>query len=186
VIEQAAVDAHDRHDAEVPAAVNRLPQNVRSVGAQEGGVFHAIPHGIEARFRLRFGAHRIVAGIRAAPVRQFHDAAVDVFMHEIERPGARGSREREAFRDGVDRQYAFGAEQERAADRKLSDRAAAPHRYRFAAPDVAEFRRHVPGGKDVRKEQDLLIAETVRHLCRTDIGVRYPQVFSLTATVAAE
>ena len=87
-----------------------------------------------------FGADRVDAGIGAAAVGQFHDAVVDILLHEIERLGAGLARQRQTLRHGVDRDHPLGAEQEGAADRELADRPAAPDRDGLAALDVAEIR----------------------------------------------
>ena len=79
-----------------------------------------------------------------------------------------------------------GAEQERAANGELPDRAAAPDRDRVARLDVAELGGHVAGRKDVRQEQDLLVGEAVGNLDRADVGIRNPHIFGLPARVAAE
>jgi hypothetical protein len=70
-------------------------------------------------------------------------------------------------------------------DRKLPDRTAAPDRNRLAALDVAEIRGHVPGRENVRQEKNLFVREPVLDLYRTNIRVRHPKIFGLTACVAA-
>lgn len=79
----------------------------------------------------------------AAALRHVLNALVDVDFVKIDRLGAGIGGERKPFRDGVDRDDAVGAEQERAADRDLTDRAAAPNRDRVARLDVAEVSCHV-------------------------------------------
>jgi hypothetical protein len=60
-------------------------------------------------------------------------------------------------------------------------RAAAPHGDCLSALQVAEICSHVPGGKDVRQEQNLFIGETFRNFVRSDIGVGDAHVFRLSA-----
>ena len=186
LVEEAAIDADDRDDAEVAAAMDCLAQHVRPVGAHEGRDLDPVPTGVEARGRLGLGADRVDARIGAAALRQLHDAVVNILLHEIDRLGAGFARERKALGHGIDGENASGAEQEGAADRELPDRAAAPDRDRLAAFQVAEIRRHVAGREDVGQEKDLLVAQAVGNLDRTDIGVGHPQIFGLAAGVAAE
>ena len=67
----------------------------------------------------------------------------------------------------------LGAQQEATADRHLPNRSAAPDRDRVAWLDVAEFRPHIPGRKDVRKKQHLFVGELVRNFYRPNIGERH-------------
>ena len=64
---------------------------------------------------------------------------------------ARSSR----FWNCVNRNDTIGTQQESALNRKLTDRAASPDRYRFAALDVAKLGRHVAGRKIARPEAHL-------------------------------
>ena len=91
LVEEAAIDADDRDGAEVAAAMDRLAQHVRPVGAHEGGDLDAVPARVETGAWLRLGADGVDAGIGAAALGQLHDAVVDVLLHEIDRLGA-GSR----------------------------------------------------------------------------------------------
>ena len=134
---------------------------------------------------LRFGADRVDAGIRTTALCQIHDALVDIFLHEIDGFSACFACERQALGDRIDRQHAAGAQQKRASDRELADRAAPPYRNRFTSFEGSEISSHVSGGKDVRKEQDLIIAETIWNLDGTHISIRYPQILRLAAGVAA-
>ena len=61
----------------------------------------------------------------------------------------------------VDGDDLLRAEQDRAADRHLPDRAAAPDRHRVVRLDVALHRRLPAGRQDVAEEQDLLVGEAV-------------------------
>ena len=49
----------------------------------------------------------------------------------------------------VNGDHPFSAEKESTANGELSDRAATPDRHRVAWLDVAVFRAHIAGGKDV-------------------------------------
>ena len=71
-----------------------------------------------------------------------------------------------------------------AFDGELADGAAAPDRDGLAALEVAEIGGHEARGKDVRQEKDLFIAEPLRHLDRTDIGIGLPEILGLAAGIA--
>ena len=90
-------------------------------------------------------------------------------------------RQRKAFRNGVDSNHAFRAEQEGRLDGEETDGAAAEDGDRLALLDVAVLRRHVACGKDIRQEEHLLVREAVRDLDRADVGIRHAQVLRLTA-----
>ena len=91
------------------------------------------------------------------------------------------AREREPFRNGVDRDHTLGTEQKRALDGELADGTAAPDRDRLAAFEIAEIGGHVAGRKDVRQEQHLLVAQSRRDLDGADIGVGHAQILGLAA-----
>jgi hypothetical protein len=80
----------------------------------------------------------------------------------------------------------FSAEQEGAADGKLSDRATSPYRDGVAGLDVAKHRRHVAGRKDIGQKQYLFVSQAVRNFERAEVGEGHPQIFGLTAGIAAE
>ena len=120
------------------------------------------------------------------PFGQFLDAVVDIFIQEIDRDGAGGARQFQSLRNRVDGDNALGPKQERAPDRHLSDRSAAPDGDRVTLLDVAEIRRHVAGRENVGEEQHLFVAQACRHLDRPDIGVGHAKILRLAAREAAE
>ena len=67
----------------------------------------------------------------------------------------------------------------------LADGPASPHRDRVSFLDIAVFRGHVPGGKNVREEQHLLVGQAFRNLHGTNIAKRHAYVLRLSARVAA-
>src|SRR5215211_2033900 len=138
IVQHAAVDADDRDRAEVAATLNGLAQDVRPVGAHEGCYFDTVHDRIRARLGFGLRADRIDAGIGASAIRQFLDAVVNVFFHEIERCGTRSLRQSQALRHRVYRNHMLSAEQKRAFDRELADRAATPNRDSLAALQIAE------------------------------------------------
>ena len=186
LVEQAAIDPDDRDGAEVAAAVDRLSQDVRTVRSHERRDLDAVDDGVEAGAGVRLRADRVDAGVRTAPIGQFLDPVVDVLLLEIERCGARRLRQSETFRDGVDGDHPFGTQHEGALDRELADRAAAPDRDGVAALQVAEVGGHVAGRKNVRQKEHLLVAQSLRHLDRADVGIGHTEVFGLAAGVAAQ
>ncbi len=186
LVEESAIDADDRDRAEIARAVDCLTQDMRPVGAHEGRDLYPVDHRVEAGIGERLGTDGIDAGVCAAALGQFLDAVVDILVEEIDGDGAGGARQFQPLRNRVDRDDPLGAEQERAADRHLPDRAAAPDGDRVALLDVAEIRRHVAGRENVGEEQHLLVAQARRHLDRPDIGVGHAQILRLAAGKAAE
>ena len=90
------------------------------------------------------------------------------------------------LRDRVDRDDPACAKKQCAADRKLSDRPAAPDRDGLAVPDVAEVRGHVAWRNDVGQEQDLLVREPVLDLDWSHISIGHAQVFRSTSWIASQ
>ena len=161
--------------------MDRLPQHVRAIGPHESSHLDAIHHRIEARSGLGFGADGIDAGVRAAAVGQLLDAIIDVFLLEIERQGAGSLRKREPLRHGIDGDDAFCPEQKRALDCELTDRTATPDRDGLTTLQIAEVRGHVAGWEDVGKKQHLFVAEAFGDLDRSNVRIRYAQIFGLSA-----
>jgi hypothetical protein len=87
---------------------------------------------------------------------------------------APASRHLQAFRNRVDRDHPLRPQQEGAADGELADGTTAPDGDGVALLDIAIFRRHVAGWKNVRQEQHLFIRQPIRHLDRPHIGVWHP------------
>src|SRR4029078_8992923 len=85
------------------------------------------------------------------------------------------------LRQTVDGKYPFRAEQKRAPDRKLSDRAASPDRDGVTGLDVVVFGSHVAGRKDIRQEQHLIVGQSVFDFYRADVGKRHPCILGLAA-----
>ena len=108
-VEQPAVNADNRDGPEVTATVDRLPKNMRSVRSHERRDLDAVDDGVEAGAGVRLGADGIDAGVRTAAVGHFLDPVVDVLFLEIQRDGARGLRQGETLRDGVDGDHPFCA-----------------------------------------------------------------------------
>jgi len=63
--QETAIDTDDGHDPEVAAALDRLAQHMRPVGAQHGGDLHAVDDQDGGR-RVRLGADCVDEGIGAA------------------------------------------------------------------------------------------------------------------------
>jgi hypothetical protein len=141
--------------------MDRLTQHVRPVGAHEGRDLDAVPARHQAGRWFGLGADGIDAGVGAATLGLVHDRLVDILLQEIDGLRSGETRQRETFRNRIDGDDAFGAEQECRSDRKLSDRTAAPDRDGFAAFQVAEFRAHIASRENIGEEQHLLIAEMV-------------------------
>jgi hypothetical protein len=64
------------------------------------------------------------------------------------------------------------AQQERALNRELPHRPAAPHRDHIAPFDLAVFRGHVAGGKDVREKEHLLVGRAAARFVHRSRRVR--------------
>jgi hypothetical protein len=109
---------------------------MQPVRSQESRDLDAVP--TESALAKVFGSVP-TASMQASAPRQLLDALVDVLLAEIERFGSSAPRERQALSDRVDRDDAFRAEEEGAADRELPDRPVAPDRDRIAFLNVAEL-----------------------------------------------
>ena len=136
---------------------------------------------------MRLHADRVDARVGTAPARELAQrfqhvrfAVVDGVGAELER------REAQPLREAIDGNDALGAEEQRRGDREQPDRPAAPHRYRVAALDGAVLRRHVAGRQDVGEEEQLIVAQFLRHLDRSDVGHRHPEILGLASRIAAE
>ena len=68
--------------------MDRLAQDVRTIGAHECGDLYSVDNGIEAGADVRFRADGIDAGVRTPPLGELLDPIVDVFLLEIECHGA--------------------------------------------------------------------------------------------------
>src|SRR5262249_41090932 len=68
LVEVTTIHADDRDRAEVAAAMNGLPDDMRPVGAHEGRDLYAVDDGIEAGRAMRFGANHVDTGIGARPL----------------------------------------------------------------------------------------------------------------------
>src|SRR5947209_2617696 len=70
LVEKPAIDANDRDDAEIAAAMDRLAQDMRPVGAHKGCDLGTVPDGVEACQGFGLGADRVDASVGAAPLCQ--------------------------------------------------------------------------------------------------------------------
>ena len=121
------------------------------------------------------------------PVISFERVDHAVHFLVVDRLGSRVvARHVQTILESVDRNHALGAEEKRARDRELSDRTGAPHGDHVAPLDAAHLRAHVPGGKDVRQEEHLIVAESVLDFQRADIGERDARELRLSAREASE
>ena len=92
----------------------------------------------------------------------------------------------EPFRKPVDAYDSLGAQQVGTGYGKLTHRTATPYRNGIAWLNIAIFRCHVSGGKNVGKKQNLFIRQAFRNLDSADVGEWHPSVFRLTASKAAK
>src|SRR5215203_3686714 len=134
----------------------------------------------------RLIADPIDAGVGTPSLSELHDALVNILFHEIQSLGAAASSKLEPLRHRIDGDDPLGPQQEGALDRKLSNGTAAPDRDCLASFEVAEFRAHVTGRKNVGEEQHLLVTKAFRHLERADVRVGHPQKFRLPSRIAPE
>ena len=184
LVDESAVDAGDRHDPAFAAAMDRLPQRARPVRRHERHRLGLVVPVVEAG-AVGFHADRIDAGVRSDSAGHVLDAVKDVVFQRIEDLRAGVGRHPQPLRDRIDGDHPAGAQHERAPDGELTDRAAAPHRYRLAVLDLAVLGRHVSRREDVGHEEDLFVREMCGHLERADVGVRHARVLRLTAGVPA-
>ena len=136
---------------------------------------------------MRFAADGVDAAIRSATSRHFLQTFVDVFFLEVDRLGlTEPLGELEALRHTLDRDHTAGSEHPCALNREMTDRTAAPHRYRIARLDLRVFGGHVARRKDVGEEQHFLILQARLDLERAHVGKGNAQVLRLTPRKPAE
>ena len=83
-IEESTIDANNRNGAEVAAAMNGLPQDMRPIRTHERGNFDAIDDGVEARTGAGLCSYRINTSIRTPTVCHLEDTVVDIVFAKIE------------------------------------------------------------------------------------------------------
>src|SRR3569623_1929113 len=103
-------------------------------------------------------AHRVDRAIDADAARERLDDLHRVFAIEIDDLGALPARRVQAIVDGED---ASGVHELRGGDGELSDGPAAEHRHRVTRFDVREVGAEIAGGKDVREQDRLVVADLV-------------------------
>ena len=133
---------------------------------------------------MRFKAYRVHAGIWSTASGnpfQFLNQIIHFFV--IDDFCACGSCHFQTLMDAIDCYHPLRAEQERAADCKLADWATSPNRDHVTRLDLAIFRRHVSGRKNIRKKQHLLVVEAVRNFERANINKRHTRELCLSARI---
>jgi hypothetical protein len=137
---------------------------------------------------VRLHAHRLDARVRpASPRHLFQSFQNAVHLVVIDGLGAAlFPRHAQAFRLVVDGDDASRSEQERAFDRELAHRPAAPDSDRVFGLNVTLLRGHVASGKNIGEEQHLFVRVTVFDFDRPDIGERHARVLRLPTGVTAE
>ena len=179
LVQQAAIHAGDRQHAALAHRAHRLPQRIRPVRLQ----FQCLLHVIVGR-TVRLHPDGIDRRIGSAAASEFAQGVQHV-VAVLDRDRARRLRHRQPLRHAIDRIHLRRAEQQRAADGELAHRSATPHRHhRVARPDVAIFRRHVAGRKNIRQEQHLLVRQIALDHDRPVVGKRHPRILRLPACVA--
>ena len=99
---------------------------------------------------MRFEADRVDTRVRTLPAGHMTERVEDVDVLVVQRLStALGRRELKSFGEAIDGNDAFGAKKEGAANCELTHGAAAPYGNSVARLDVAHFRAHISGGKDV-------------------------------------
>src|ERR1051326_2273532 len=82
--------------------------------------------------------------------------------------------------------YPLGSENESASDGELAHRAAAPDGHRVAWLNIAIFRAHITGGKDVREKDDLLVGNAGGNFQWTHVSKGDTGILCLSAGVSTE
>ena len=129
----------------------------------------------------RLAADRVDAAIGAALAGPLHQLVIDIGFREIDGLRPAGFRHGQSLWHFINRDDAPGSQQQRGADRELSDRTAAPDRNGVARFDLRIDGRHVAGREDVGQKKRLFVGDAVRNLDRTDVGHRDPEIFGLAA-----
>src|SRR6476619_177570 len=131
-------------------------------------------------------AYGVDALFRALAIGKVVEARDDAFLRKVNHGGATGLCHRETLRNVVDGDDLLRPQQDRAANRHLSDRPATPDRDSVRGLNVALHSRLPTGWKDVAEEQHLLVGEASRrYLDVRLIGVGNADIFCLAAGISA-
>ena len=136
--------------------------------------------------RSRLHADSLDHDVRAATVGERADRLDRVALECVDDLDVGGAlRGGQTVGQHVDADDLARAEDARELERHQADRAAADHGDRLARLQVGPAQAGVGRGNDVRQEQHLLVAETVRHLARAVVRERHARVLGLATRVAA-
>src|SRR5947209_107441 len=185
-VDEAAINARNRDHAGGAADIDHLAQDMRAIVLHHHHLLGAVEQRIGLRQRdMALQARRIDALVGAFAAGELVQALDDALLLEIDCDGAAGFRHSEPLRQHVDGNDLFGAEQDRAADRHLADRTAAPDRDNIGRLDVA-LNGGLPSRREnVAEEENLLVSETVRHFDVRRIGEGDAKIFRLSAGITA-
>src|ERR1700712_331573 len=134
---------------------------------------------------MGFKPDRINAFLRTLAAGEFVEAFNDTFFLKIDGDRTAGFRHRQSFGKPVDRNDLLGTEQHRAADRHLSDGAAAPNRDGVGGLDVALHGALPSSWENVRQEQQLLVGNSAGYLDVRGIRKGNAQIFRLATGITA-
>ena len=148
-VDESAVNTRDGNRTSLAACHDGLAQDSRAIRLHLEHLFCFVdgPHWTAV---MCFHAHGIHAGVWADVaghvLKKLNDI-INFFIVDDFRSSFFG--QFQAVIKTVNGDHAFSAEKKCAANRELSDRAAAPDRNCIAGLDIAVFRSHVTGRKDV-------------------------------------
>src|SRR5829696_10380733 len=188
LVHEAAVDAHDGHDAGGPAREDRVAEGVPAVALGAGGLLDALDGVQRAVPVRRLHADGVDHRVRPAAARELLELLDDVgVLGEVDRVGRSRPLERhlQPVVVLVDGDHALGPEHDGARDRELPHGPRPEHRDHLAAGDLAKLGSHEARREDVRQEEHLLVGQVVLDLDRPDVGVGDAGVLGLAAGVAA-
>ena len=132
---------------------------MRPVALQHHRLLGPIDDRIDAARCVGLKPHRVDALLGTLSAGQLVQPLDDALFVEIDGRRAAGLRHAQSLGHVIDGDDLPGAEKNRAADRHLADRAAAPDGDGVGRLDVALDGGLPAGGKDVAEEQDLLVGE---------------------------
>ncbi len=137
---------------------------------------------------MRFQAHRVDTGIRAAPAREVFQCLLNIHIFEVECVRGTGflTSHLQPVRVAVDGDHTRGAQQVGAGDCQLPHRSASPNGDDIAGFDVAHLSAHVCRWKNIGEEKHLVIGQALRHFQRSYIGEGNPDVLRLPTGETAE
>src|SRR6186713_953147 len=111
-----------------------------------------VVHRIDGARGVCLKAYSIDALLRTLSIGEFVQTLEHALLVEIDGDSAAGFGHLKPLRHVIDGRNLLGAEQHRAPDTELADRASAPYRHGVVGLNIASDRRLPAGGEDIAEE----------------------------------